>query len=143
MIYTEQTKKALALCFRAHRDQVDKSGLPYVFHPFHLAEQMPDEISTVTALLHDVVEDTAYTLDDLRAMGFPERAVQALELLSHDKSVPYLDYVAKIKTDPVARRVKLADLRHNSDVTRLRPEQVNEARLEKYRRAIEILEAED
>ena len=70
MIYTELTKKALKLCFAAHRDQVNKSGLPYVFHPFHLAEQTPDELTTVTALLHDVVEDTPYTLTDLRDMGF-------------------------------------------------------------------------
>lgn len=58
MVYTEQTKKALKLCFEVHKNQVDKSGMPYVFHPFHLAEQMTDEKSTVVALLHDVIEDT-------------------------------------------------------------------------------------
>ena len=63
MIYTDQTKKAIKLMFEAHKDQTDKSGLPYVFHPFHLAEQMKDEATTVTALLHDVVEDTDYTVD--------------------------------------------------------------------------------
>ena len=61
MIYTENAKKALKLCFEAHKEQTDKSGLPYVFHPFYLAEQMEDEDTTVTALLHDVVEDTDYT----------------------------------------------------------------------------------
>ena len=65
MIYTDLTKQAMKLCFAAHKDQTDRSGLPYVFHPFHLAEQMPDEESTVVALLHDVVEDTPYTLEDL------------------------------------------------------------------------------
>ena len=69
MLYTEMTKKALQLCFDAHRDQKDKSGLPYVFHPFHLAEQMQTEETTVVALLHDVVEDTDYTLADLAAMS--------------------------------------------------------------------------
>jgi (p)ppGpp synthase/HD superfamily hydrolase len=58
MIYTEMTQKAMKLCFQAHKNQVDKSGIPYVFHPFHVAESMPDEITTVTALLHDVAEDT-------------------------------------------------------------------------------------
>ena len=72
MIYTEKTKKALKLCFEAHKDQTDKSGLPYVFHPFHLAEQMETEDTTVAALLHDVAEDTDYTLEDLAAMGFGE-----------------------------------------------------------------------
>ena len=71
MIYTQLTKKAMKLCFAAHKDQVDKSGMPYVFHPFHLAEQMTDELTTVAALLHDVVEDTPYTFSDLRDMGFP------------------------------------------------------------------------
>ena len=66
MIYTDLTKKAMKLCFDAHKNQVDKSGMPYVFHPFHLAEQMTDERTTVAALLHDVMEDTEYTLNDLR-----------------------------------------------------------------------------
>ena len=70
MIYTTGTKKALKLCFEAHKEQVDKSGAPYVFHPFHLAEQMKDERTTIVALLHDVVEDTDYTFDNLRNMGF-------------------------------------------------------------------------
>ena len=141
MIYTPLTKKALRLCFDAHKDQVDKSGMPYVFHPFHLAEQMPDEDTVVTALLHDVVEDTAFTPDDLLHMGFPSRIVEAIALLTHEDGVPYMDYVAKIRDNPIARQVKLADLRHNSDLTRL--EQVDDRarqRAEKYARAIALLE---
>ena len=88
MIYTPLTKKALKLCFEAHKDQVDKTDMPYVFHPFHLAEQMSDEATTICALLHDVVEDTPYTLADLRQMGFPEAVLEALALLTHDPSVP-------------------------------------------------------
>ena len=141
MIYTPLTKKALKLCFEAHRNQTDKSGLPYVFHPFHLAEQMDDEISTVVALLHDVVEDTSYTMYDLKSMGFPPAAMEAIGLLTHQRSVPYQDYVAKIKGNPIARKVKLADLRHNSDLTRL--DQVDEKareRVKKYAAAIRLLE---
>lgn len=141
MIYTELTKKALVLCFEAHKDQVDKSGLPYVFHPFHLAEQMTDELSTVAALLHDVVEDTPYTLPDLREMGFPEEVLEALRLLTHDDGTPYLDYVARLKDHPIARAVKLADLRHNGDLTRLDFVDARALeRVEKYRRAMELLE---
>ena len=77
MIYTDLTKKAIRLCFAAHRDQTDKSGLSYVFHPFHVAEQMTTEETTVVALLHDVIEDTVYTLEDLAAMGFPASASMA------------------------------------------------------------------
>ena len=102
MIYTPNTKKALKLCFEAHKNQADKSGLPYVFHPFHVAEQMTDEKTTIVALLHDVIEDTSYTLQDLRNLGFDEDVLGALELMTHDKNVPYMDYVAKIKGNAIA-----------------------------------------
>ena len=140
MIYTPLTKKALKLCFSAHKEQTDKTDMPYVFHPFHLAEGMTDEISCVCALLHDVVEDTSYTLDDLRAMGFPEEVVAVLTLLTHKDGVPYMEYVEKIKENPIAVRVKLADLAHNSDESRL--DVVDEyalRRAEKYKQAIAFL----
>ena len=139
MIYTEQTVKAMRLCYRAHHGQTDKAGVPYVFHPFHLAEQMTDEDSAVTALLHDVAEDTDYTLEDLAAMGFSKRVMEALRLLTHDPSVPYLEYVAALKENPIARAVKLADLAHNSDTTRLPPELRNPEREERYRQAVVLL----
>lgn len=144
MIYTDKTKKAMKLCFEAHKDQVDKSGMPYVFHPFHVAEQMKDEVTTIVALLHDVVEDTKYTLDDIAARGFGQDVVDALALMTHDKDVPYMEYVAKLKNNPVARAVKLADLAHNSDPTRLDVvDEKAEERFDKYKKAIAILEAED
>ena len=144
MIYTEKTKKAMKLCFEAHMDQVDKSGMPYVFHPFHVAEQMKDEVTTVVALLHDVVEDTDYTLDDISAMGFGQDVVDALALMTHDKNVPYLDYVAKLRNNPVARAVKLADLAHNSDPTRLDAiDEKAKKRFDKYKKAIAILKSKD
>lgn len=141
MIYTSETKKALKLCFEAHKEQVDKSGMPYVFHPFHLAEQMQDEVTTVVALLHDVVEDTDYTIADLSDMGFSREVTDALSLLTHDDEVPYMDYVALIKNNPVAKAVKIADLKHNSDTTRL--DVVDEKmmqRVEKYKKALALLE---
>ena len=140
MIYTPMTKMALKLCFAVHRDQLDKSGLPYVFHPFHLAEQMEDELTTTAALLHDVIEDTPCTLEELAAMGFPPEVVEAIALMTHDDAVPYLEYVAKIRENPIARAVKLADLRHNSDLTRLDCVDARaQARLEKYAAAIRLL----
>ena len=140
MIYTDLTKKALKLCFEAHKEQVDKTGLPYVFHPFHLAEQMNDELSVVCALLHDVVEDTDITLSDLTDMGYPDEVIEVLNLLTHEPSVPYMDYVAKISENPIAKKVKIADLTHNSDNTRL--DVIDEyaiKRCEKYKRALELL----
>lgn len=141
MIYTPMTKKALNLCFTAHKDQMDKSGMPYVFHPFHLAEQMTDEETTIAALLHDVVEDTPYTFEDLAAMGFSDAVMDALRLLTHSDDTPYMEYVAQIKPNPIARAVKLADLRHNSDPARLETLDGRALiRAEKYRKAIEYLE---
>lgn len=121
--YTPLTKKALALCWVAHKDQQDKSGLPYFIHPLHLAEQMDTEEAICTALLHDVLEDSPLTLSDLRQAGFPPAVLQALSLLCHHPDTPYLDYIAALRGDPLARRVKLADL----------------ARREKYRRAQALL----
>lgn len=140
MIYSQLTKKAMKIAYEAHKDQTDKSGIPYIYHPIHLAEQMKDEQTTCVALLHDVVEDTDITLSDLRNEGFPAPVLEALRLMTHDKSVPYMDYVRKIKENSIARAVKLADIRHNSDLTRLDvvDEKARE-RVEKYRKAIEIL----
>lgn len=144
MIYTPLTKKALRLCFDAHKEQVDKAGAPYVFHPFHLAEQMRDELTTVCALLHDVVEDTDITLDDIAASGFPPEVIEALSLLTHDDSVEYMDYVRAIAENPIARRVKIADLKHNSDLSRLDAADQNaRERVKKYKRAIKLLKEYD
>lgn len=143
MIYTKQTKLALRICFEAHKNQLDKSNLPYVFHPFHLAEQMQTEETIITALLHDVVEDSAYTLQDLKNNGFPESVLQAVSLLTHDSDTDYFSYIAEIKKNAIARVVKLADLKHNSDLSRL--DQIDTKailRKQKYLKAIRILEQE-
>lgn len=140
MLYTDLTKKALQISFRAHQHQLDKGGMPYVYHPFHLAEQMDDEIAVCVALLHDVAEDTDITVEDLQNAGFPPAVTDALRLMTHDDSVPYMDYVRALKANPVARRVKLADLRHNSDLSRLRRADAKALRrVEKYKQAIALL----
>ncbi len=141
MIYTDLTKKAMKLAYLAHDGQEDKNGIPYIFHPMHLAEQMTDEETTVCALLHDVVEDTSITFDDLRAQGFPVPVIEALSLLTHDKSVPYMDYVQTLRKNKIAAAVKAADLRHNSDLSRL--DSVGDkdmARMRKYQQALALLE---
>ena len=141
MIYTKDTKKALRLCFDAHINQTDKSGLPYVFHPFHLAEQMKTEETTIVALLHDVVEDTDITLEDLQEKGFNKEIIDAIALMTHDDDTDYMDYVREIKKNPIAKAVKLADLKHNSDLSRMDviDEKVLERR-KKYLEAVERLE---
>ena len=141
MLYTPLTQKAMKIAFEAHKNQTDKNGIPYIYHPVHLAEQMDCEDSICVALLHDVVEDTSMTFEELQAEGFSKEIIEALKLLTHDDAVPYLEYVKKIKKNPIATKVKLADLRHNSDLTRL--DEVNAKalkRVEKYKDAIKILE---
>ena len=143
MIYTELTCKAMKIAYNAHHEQTDKNGIPYIFHPFHLAEQMTDENSVCVALLHDTVEDTDITVKELEK-DFPEEVTDALRLLTHDKSEDYFSYISKIKDNPTAKAVKLADLRHNSDTSRytdksrLSDEKVL-LRLKKYEEAIRIL----
>ena len=141
MIYTKMTQEAMKLCFEAHIKQKDKSGIPYVFHPIHLAEQMETEETIIVALLHDVVEDSDYTIEDLRKKGFSDAVLEAISLMTHADGVNYMDYVKEIKNNPIARVVKLADLRHNSDLTRL--EVVDEKALKRrntYQEAIAFLE---
>lgn len=140
MIYTPVTKLALKTAVKAHEGQTDRCGLPYIFHPYHVAEQMKDEASTAAALLHDVIEDTDLTADDLRSIGFSEDIVRAVVLLTHEDGTDYFDYVRRLKSDPVAKAVKLADLAHNSDMTRLDiVTEKDRDRLKKYQKAFEIL----
>ena len=140
MIYTPLTKKAMRFAFQAHDGQTDKSGLPYIQHPLHVAEQMTNEVSTAAALLHDVMEDCGISREALQAAGFPEAVISAVCHLTHEKSVPYLDYIRALRTDPIAVQVKLADLAHNSDLTRL--DEITEKdrlRVQKYQEAMKIL----
>lgn len=142
MIYTEMTKKAMKIAFIAHHEQFDKSGIPYIFHPYHLAEQMDDETGVIVALLHDVVEDTNWTLDELADEGFSDEVIEALKLLTHNGNMDYFDYIQQIKqsSNSYAKQVKLADLRHNSNPSRLT--MIDEKvlmNLEKYEMAISIL----
>ena len=143
MIYTDLTRKAMIIAYRAHHGQIDHSGVPYIFHPLHLAEQMDDEATTCAALLHDVVEDTSVTLDEL-AVSFPKEVIDAVALLTHSDDVPYFVYVERIKSKPIARAVKLADLRHNCDPTKLPNNAMDEGAIRryenKYKKAFEILE---
>lgn len=118
MIYTELTVRAMRIAYEAHNGQYDVNGVPYIFHPYHVAEQMTDEITVCTALLHDVVEDTDVTFEELE-QEFPEEVINALRLLTHKKGTDYYEYIERIGNNPVARAVKLADIEHNSDTSRI------------------------
>lgn len=119
MIYSELTKKAMRIAYDAHMGQFDECGVPCVFHSLHVAEAMTTETACCAALLHDVVEDTPATLDDLRAQGMPPAVVFAVQLLTRAQDADYFEYVRAIKPNAVAREVKLADLAHNMELSRL------------------------
>ena len=151
MIYTDLTKKAIEIAFRAHEGQVDKAGWPYVLHPVHLAEQMNTEDECVVALLHDVVEDSDITFEELEKEGFTEVQLEALRLLTREKDEPdltkeekdrrYFEYVERIGKNPIAKAVKMADLTHNMDKTRLSEiTEKDEKRHAKYKKALEMLQ---
>ena len=137
MIYTEMTQKAINLAFAAHGTTPGKDGIPYVAHPLHVAEGAETEEETIVALLHDVAEDTDVTLDQIRAVGFSDSVMEALALLTHDKSEPYLEYVSRVRENELARKVKILDMRHNMDMTRLAglPEADRQRLESKYRKA--------
>lgn len=120
MNYSELIKKAANISYTAHKDDYDKAGYPYFMHPLTVAFNFNDEEAICVALLHDVIEDhkDKYSFEYLKEEGFTEKIIEALKLLTHDPNVPYLDYVKAIKENDIARRVKIADLKHNLDLRR-------------------------
>jgi len=126
---------AIALATKAHKGQKDKGGADYISHPLRLMAKMSTEEEKMTAVLHDVVEDTPVTLEYLRSAGYPAAVVEALDLLTHRKGESYADYIGRIKQNPLARKVKIADLEDNMDLARLpSPQQKDLDRVEKYRK---------
>ena len=141
MFYSELINKAIDIAYKAHHGQIDKAGRPYFLHPVIVAQSMNTESEICAALLHDVVEDTNITLSELEKI-FPQEIIQAINLLTHKDGVSYEDYILAIKSNPIAKKVKLADIAHNLDITRLTtPELLAEygKRKAKYNTALQIL----
>ncbi len=135
-------KRAVEIATRAHAGQVDKGGHPYIGHPLAVADSVEGMAQKIVAVLHDILEDTSVTADDLRAEGFPRAIVEAVEALTRQKSDPisYEAYLCRVKQNPLARAVKMADLRHNLDLTRIPcPTPRDYKRMEKYQRALRFL----
>jgi (p)ppGpp synthase/HD superfamily hydrolase len=134
-------EKAIEIALRAHAGQKGKDGSPYILHPLRLMTRMPTDEERMAAVLHDAVEDSELTLEDLRAAGFHEPVLETIRLLTHEEGISYEDYVERLKAHPMARRIKLADLEDNSDIRRLSGiEERDLERLRKYHRAWQILQ---
>lgn len=142
MVFTSMTITAMQVAYTKHAGQVDKAGVPYIFHPYHLAEQLQDEIACTVALLHDVVEDTDTTFEEL-SEKFPDEVIEALRFLTRTKDTPYLEYVKNIRKNKIATAVKLKDLEHNMDKARMSLTHISDEKLkrlyDRYTKAVQIL----
>lgn len=129
----------MIIAYEAHKNQTDKSGVPYIYHPIHVAEQMNTENECIIALLHDVVEDTNVTFKQLEEV-FSKEIIDILKLLTREENIEYDEYIKRIKNNSIACKVKIADLTHNLDKTRLDfVTEVDVKRNEKYKKALQIL----
>ncbi len=137
MFYSELVKKAMNISFEAHKNAYDKNGYPYFLHPLVVAYEFKTEDSVCTALLHDVVEDNGdkYSFEYLKEAGFNENIIDALKLLTKPKGMDYLTYINNLKNNQLAKKVKLADLKHNTDLTR----GIKPPKYDLYLKAIQIL----
>lgn len=140
IIVSENLLKAAELIASlAHRGQFDEAGLPYIEHPRHVAEAMPTTELKIIGFLHDVVEDTEVTLSDLRPI-FGDRIADAVGAMTRDKTKPYFEYIENLSKNDLARKVKLADLTHNMDLSRMKvPTEKALKRNEKYHKAYDFL----
>lgn len=137
-------ERAIAIAVEAHRGQVDKVGAPYILHPLRVMFAVEGDDAKIAAVLHDVVEDTRVTLDDLRREGFSEPILAALALLTHGPDDPYETYIEQLKSNPLARAVKKKDLEDNMDIRRIdAPREHDFQRCIKYRKAWDVLRAAD
>ena len=131
---------ALSIATEAHKGQFDKAGVDYIEHPIYVASQVDTEEEKAVALLHDVIEDSPFTSEELLLAGLPEIVVAAVQILSKKKGQDCQIYLENVKSNPLARVVKLADLKHNSDLSRLSSVTDKDLeRLEKYKKAIDYL----
>lgn len=134
----QMVSTAIAIAGVAFEHKFDKGGNPYIEHCLSVMNRMPksDPEIRAAAVLHDLIEDTDWSFDDLRKEGFSERVIETVRMLTHDHTVSYDDYIRKIRTNDDARRIKLADLEDNSNITRLKGLRAKDfARLEKYCKA--------
>ena len=128
--------QAMAIAVEAYSGQTDKAGKTYILHPLRIMHQMETEAEMVVALLHDVIEDSDFTAQDLLDRGISTDVVEAVEMLTKGKSEDYMDFIDRVKTNPLAARVKKADIEDNINVLRLGKLEANDLeRVKKYHKA--------
>lgn len=143
-VTTKHLEKALQIAINAHYGQEDKAGEPYIFHPLRVMNRCHSLEAKVVAILHDVAEDTNVSIKDISKESFPSFIIEAVSLLYHNKDTDYFDYIRKLADNPLAKEVKLADLKDNSDASRMKKIKKKEIeRLKKYNKALKLLTQND
>jgi len=133
-------EKAIEIALKAHKNQTDKAGHPYILHPLRLMFKMKTEEEMITAILHDVIEDSDIGVGALEKAGFSSTVIDALKLLTYDDALAYEDYIQSIKGNPLAVKIKLADLEDNGNIFRLNAiDEKTIKRLTKYLNAYQKL----
>lgn len=141
-IVTPTLEDAIILAANAHKGQKDRNDEPYIMHPVRVMAQLWGHDERMVAILHDVIEDTPVTLDDLRKAGYPDRIIEAVDAISRRKAAgeSFSQYIQRVKTNPLATKVKIADLKDNSNLDRLpKVEAFDLKRLDRYNRALQYL----
>ena len=142
--FNELRDKAMPIATKVHKTQVDKGGKPYIGHPLRVEKLCQDDDSKIVALLHDTIEDGDITAEYLLTQGFPTYIVDAVLSVSRNKDEHYFDFIQRSKANPIGRKVKIADLKDNMDITRLNELTDNDIeRLKKYHQAYKMLEEEE
>ncbi|HEY0735347.1 MAG TPA: HD domain-containing protein [Herpetosiphonaceae bacterium] len=132
--------RAIAIAAQAHQEQRDKAGAPYILHPLRMMAQMRGEDERIVAVLHDLIEDTEWTLDQLRAEGFSDDVLEAIDCLTRRDDESYEAFIERASHNELARKVKLADLEDNMDLRRIAEVTDKDLeRLHKYHRARQML----
>ena len=136
-------ERAIEIAVVAHKGQKDKSGAPYILHPLRVMLSLSSDEDRIVGVLHDVVEDTPWTFDQLREEGFPEEVLAALDTVTVRENEDYPDFISRSASNSIGRRVKIEDLRDNMDLSRIaEPTEKDFNRIEKYERALSQLEAD-
>ncbi|WP_028777397.1 HD domain-containing protein [Shimazuella kribbensis] len=133
-------EKAILIATNAHKGQVDKGGNPYILHPLAVMSRLSSIEAKIVGVLHDVIEDTPITLEQLKAEDFPHYILDPLCLLTHDPKEDYFTYIERISNNPLAKQVKIADLEENMNLQRIpNPSNRDQERVQKYQRAYRML----
>ena len=144
MTKTATIEDAISIAAQAHKGQKDKAGAPYMLHPLRMMLRMNSEAAMMAAVLHDVVEDSAWTLERLRGEGFPDEVLEAVDCLTHRDGESYQEFVERVQTNPISRQVKIADLEDNMNIRRINQIGAKDLeRLEKYHKAWCVLTKAD